>query len=71
MPPSTPTTTPHGSATATHHAYPTMLPTTTDIPSQALFRTWSERVVAEDSFMATAAQEGGGASESGTFGEQT
>eukprot|EP00978_Attheya_sp_CCMP212_P037150 scaffold173422_cov41-Attheya_sp.AAC.1 len=71
MAPSTPTTTPHGSATATHHAYP-MLPTATDIPSQqALFHTWSERVVAEDSFMATVAQEGGGASESGTFGEQT
>eukprot|EP00978_Attheya_sp_CCMP212_P025987 scaffold84684_cov31-Attheya_sp.AAC.1 len=61
MAPSTPTTIPHGSATATHHAYP-MLPTATDIPSQALFRTWSERVVSEDSFMATAAQEGGGAS---------
>eukprot|EP00978_Attheya_sp_CCMP212_P040020 scaffold214351_cov61-Attheya_sp.AAC.1 len=45
MAPSTPTTTPHGSATATHHAYP-MLPTTTDILSQALFRMWSERVVA-------------------------
>eukprot|EP00978_Attheya_sp_CCMP212_P033684 scaffold137184_cov45-Attheya_sp.AAC.3 len=45
MAPSTPTTTPHRSTTATHHAYP-MLPTATDIPSQALFRTWSERVVA-------------------------
>eukprot|EP00978_Attheya_sp_CCMP212_P026602 scaffold87791_cov37-Attheya_sp.AAC.1 len=70
MAPSTPTTTPHGSATATHHPHP-MLPTATDIFSQSLFHTWLERVIAEDSFMATAAQEGGGASESGTFGEQT
>eukprot|EP00978_Attheya_sp_CCMP212_P040250 scaffold217736_cov53-Attheya_sp.AAC.1 len=70
MAPSTPTMTPHGSATTTHHPHP-MLPTATDIFSQSLFRMWSERVVAEDSFMATAAQEGGSASESGTFGKQT
>eukprot|EP00978_Attheya_sp_CCMP212_P041058 scaffold230729_cov50-Attheya_sp.AAC.1 len=70
MAPSTPTTTPHGSATATHHPHH-MLPTAADIFSQLLFLAWSERVVAEDSFMATAAQEGGSASESGTFGEQT
>eukprot|EP00978_Attheya_sp_CCMP212_P018332 scaffold50020_cov101-Attheya_sp.AAC.1 len=42
---STPTMTPHGSTTAMNHAHP-MLPTATDIPSQALFRTWSEHVVA-------------------------
>eukprot|EP00978_Attheya_sp_CCMP212_P006753 scaffold15647_cov31-Attheya_sp.AAC.1 len=45
MAPSTPTATPHGSATATNHPHP-MSPTATDIPSQSLRRTWSERVVA-------------------------
>eukprot|EP00978_Attheya_sp_CCMP212_P032096 scaffold123704_cov47-Attheya_sp.AAC.3 len=45
MAPSTPTTTPHGSATTTNLAHP-ISPTTTDILSQSLFRTWSERVVA-------------------------
>eukprot|EP00978_Attheya_sp_CCMP212_P041750 scaffold243491_cov79-Attheya_sp.AAC.1 len=45
MAPSTPTTAPNGSTTANNHPHP-ISPTATDILSQSLFCTWSERVVA-------------------------
>eukprot|EP00978_Attheya_sp_CCMP212_P018949 scaffold52473_cov33-Attheya_sp.AAC.1 len=44
MAPSTPTTTPHSSATATNLAHP-MSPTAMDILSKSFFRTWSERII--------------------------